>query len=41
MMAAAQASGAGNMPKEIERIIQQFTEPKMNWREFYNNKYRV
>jgi predicted metal-dependent peptidase len=33
MMAAAQASGAGNMPKEIERIIQQFTEPKMNWRE--------
>jgi predicted metal-dependent peptidase len=33
MMAAAQAAGAGNLPKEIERIIQQFTEPKMNWRE--------
>ena len=33
MMAAAQAAGAGNLPAEIERIIQQFTEPKMNWRE--------
>jgi len=33
MMAAAQAAGAGNLPKEVERIIQQFTEPKMNWRE--------
>ena len=33
MMAAAQAAGAGNCPAEIERIIKQFTEPKMNWRE--------
>ena len=33
MMAAAQAAGAGNLPKEVEGIIQQFTEPKMNWRE--------
>ena len=33
MMSAAQAAGAGNLPAEIERIIQQFTEPKMNWRE--------
>lgn len=33
MLQAAQAAGAGNLPKEVERIIQQFTEPKMNWRE--------
>ncbi len=33
MMTAAQSSGAGNTPKEIERMISQLTEPKMNWRE--------
>ena len=33
MMSAAQAAGAGNCPAEIERIIKEFTEPKMNWRE--------
>tara|TARA_E500000331_G_C17257869_1_gene713918 strand:- start:1012 stop:2292 length:1281 start_codon:yes stop_codon:yes gene_type:complete len=33
MMSSAQAAGAGNMPAEIERIIKDLTEPKMNWRE--------
>ena len=33
MMQAAQAAGAGNMPGEIERMIKELTEPKMNWRE--------
>lgn len=33
MMASAQASGAGNVPGEIARMIKELTEPKMNWRE--------
>jgi len=33
MISAAQAAGAGNIPKEVERIIKELTEPKMNWRE--------
>ena len=33
MLQSAQAAGAGNMPKEIERMIKELTEPKMNWRE--------
>lgn len=33
MLSAAQAAGAGKVPGEIQRIIKQFTEPKMNWRE--------
>ena len=33
MMTAAQAAGAGNTPGEIQRIIKELTEPKMNWRE--------
>jgi predicted metal-dependent peptidase len=33
MMQAAQAAGAGNTPTEIQRMIKEFTEPKMNWRE--------
>jgi predicted metal-dependent peptidase len=33
MIAAAQAAGAGNTPAEIQRIIRELTEPKMNWRE--------
>lgn len=33
MISAAQATGAGNVPSEIQRIIKQLTEPKMNWRE--------
>ena len=33
MMQAAQAAGAGNTPAEIQRMIKELTEPKMNWRE--------
>lgn len=33
MMAAAQAAGAGKVPGEIERMIKELTEPKMNWRD--------
>jgi predicted metal-dependent peptidase len=33
MIQAAQAAGAGNLPKGIGRLIRDFTEPKMNWRE--------
>jgi predicted metal-dependent peptidase len=33
VMQAAQAAGAGNVPASIKRMIQDFTEPKMNWRE--------
>jgi len=33
MISAAQGSGAGNVPGEIERMIKDLTEPKMNWRE--------
>lgn len=30
---AAQAAGAGNVPASVARMIKEFTEPKMNWRE--------
>ena len=30
---AAQAAGAGNVPANVARMIKEFTEPKMNWRE--------
>ena len=33
MIQAAQGAGTGNVPAEIQRIINQLTEPKMNWRE--------
>lgn len=33
VMAAAQASGAGNTPASVQRLIQALTEPKMNWRQ--------
>jgi len=33
MMSAAQAAGAGNVPKEVARMIKELTEPKMDWRE--------
>jgi predicted metal-dependent peptidase len=34
MLAAAAASGdAGNLPAGVKRLIQELTEPKMNWRE--------
>lgn len=33
LAAAATADGAGNVPLGVKRIIQQLTEPKLNWRE--------
>ena len=33
MLSAAQTAGAGNVPGEVQRMIKQLTEPKMNWRE--------
>ena len=33
VMQAASAAGAGNVPANIQRMIKEFTEPKMNWRE--------
>jgi len=32
-VAAAQAAGAGNTPAEVQRMIRELTEPKMNWRQ--------
>ncbi len=32
-VAAAQAAGAGNTPAEVQRMIKELTEPKMNWRQ--------
>jgi predicted metal-dependent peptidase len=32
-IAAAQAAGAGNVPAEVQRMIKDLTEPKMNWRQ--------
>jgi len=33
MVAAAQAAGAGKVPAGVQRMIQTFTEPKMDWRQ--------
>jgi predicted metal-dependent peptidase len=33
MISSAQAAGAGNTPAEVQRIIKELTEPRMNWRE--------
>lgn len=33
LAAAATVDGAGNLPAGVKRLIQQLTEPKMNWRE--------
>ena len=33
MIQASQAAGAGNTPAEVKRLIQELTEPKMNWSE--------
>jgi len=33
LAAAATVDGAGNLPAGVKRIIQQLTEPKLNWRE--------
>jgi len=33
MIQSASAAGAGNMPGQIQRVISNMTEPKMDWRE--------
>jgi predicted metal-dependent peptidase len=33
VLAAAQSAGAGKVPASIARMIKDFTEPKMNWKE--------
>ena len=33
MLAAAQSAGAGNTPVNIKRMINELTQPKINWRE--------
>ncbi len=33
MVSAAQSAGAGRLPASISRLIQDFTEPKMDWRQ--------
>jgi predicted metal-dependent peptidase len=33
MIQAAQASGSGNLPKNVQRMIKDLTEPQMDWRE--------
>ena len=33
MLSAAQCAGAGNIPAGVDRLIQNITAPKMNWRE--------
>jgi predicted metal-dependent peptidase len=34
LLSAAQASGAGNLPSGLKRMIKDLTEPKIDWREF-------
>lgn len=33
MVAAAQSAGAGRVPADVARLIKDFTEPKMDWRQ--------
>lgn len=33
MLSAAQAAGAGNVPGDVQRLINEFTNPIMDWRE--------
>ena len=41
MISAAQSAGAGNVPAEIERMIMELTEPKMNWREILRQQIQA
>jgi len=36
VMQAAQSSGAGNLPGDVQRIINEMSNPKMDWREMLN-----
>ena len=40
MMQAAQSAGAGNTPAEVQRLIKDLTEPKMNWRELIRQEIK-
>tara|TARA_Y200000002_G_scaffold206626_1_gene170438 strand:+ start:43 stop:1311 length:1269 start_codon:yes stop_codon:yes gene_type:complete len=41
MISAAQSAGAGNVPAEIERMIKELTEPKMNWKEILRQQIQA
>ena len=40
MIQAAQSAGAGNTPAEVQRLIKDLTEPKMNWRELIRQEIK-
>ena len=41
MISSAQSAGAGNIPAEVERMIKELTEPKMNWREILRQQIQA
>ena len=41
MISSAQSAGAGNIPAEVERMIKELTEPKMNWREIIQQQIQA
>jgi len=38
MISSAQSTGAGNLPAEIQRMIKELTEPKMDWRQLLSQQ---
>lgn len=40
LLSASQAVGAGNTPGLVKRLIQDFTEPKMNWRDILRQEIK-
>jgi len=38
MISSAQAAGTGNVPKGVQRIIKELTDPKLDWREILNQQ---
>ena len=38
MLSAAQATGAGNIPANLKRMLKDLTEPKIDWREFISQQ---
>ena len=41
LISSAQSAGAGNIPAEVERMIKELTEPKMNWREILRQQIQA
>ena len=41
VLQAAQAVGAGNLPAGVKRLIDQLTNPKMNWRELIRQQIQA